>query len=108
MPPDHQPSAAQQSSSGRIEKRQSQQPEPEVIEITSDEEDEAPCPQRHAERKTPVDAERLTANGCRLVDFALRGASNDDGTTLQLMLETISGNVVVADISFADRPLVIS
>lgn len=102
------PSAAQQSSSGRIEKRQSQQPEPEVIEITSDEEDEAPCPQRHAERKTPVDAERLTANGCRLVDFALRGASNDDGTTLQLMLETISGNVVVADISFADRPLLIS
>ncbi|KAL1415896.1 hypothetical protein MTO96_028493 [Rhipicephalus appendiculatus] len=101
------PSAAQQSSSGRFEKHPSQQ-QPEVIEIDSDDEDEAPRPQRHTERQTSSHAERVTANGCRLLDFAMRGSSNDDSATLQLMLETISGSVIVADISLSDHSLIVS
>uniref|UniRef100_A0A224YN25 G2/M phase-specific E3 ubiquitin-protein ligase n=1 Tax=Rhipicephalus zambeziensis TaxID=60191 RepID=A0A224YN25_9ACAR len=100
------PSAAQQSSSGRFEKHPSQQPE--VIEIDSDDEDEAPRPQRHTERQTSSHAERVTTSGCRLLDFAMRGSSSDDSATLQLMLETISGSVIVADISLGDHTLIVS
>lgn len=100
------PSAAQQSSSGRNERHHPSQ-QPEVIEIDSDDEDEAPRPQQHAECKTSSDAERMTANGRRLLDFTMHGA-RDNSATLQLMLETISGSVIVADISLADRSLFVS
>lgn len=78
------PGPAQQPSSSRIEKRP---PQHEVIEIDSDDDDDVP-PQQLSERKKP--------SGCRLLDFSMRGANSDDSSTLQLMLETINGSVIVA------------
>lgn len=88
------PSAAQQPSNSRSEKHP---PQHEVIEIDSDEDDTPQQQPRLSERKTP--------NGCRLLDFSMRGAnSNDDSATLQLMLEAINGSVIVAVVS-PDPPL---